>query len=154
VVFHRLQLRLLFRRQLVLDANRQPKMQLLDFAFRVQDLVELRQRQTLVHRIRFHGFVQDFHSILHLPLQIVKARRGSIDLTLYERLLFVGQRQLSLMLHHQLWREHRIAERIMGRPWWLRSLSRLWRPWPLGRLRLLGGRNHTQKKRRGENGDK
>jgi hypothetical protein len=106
----------------------------LDLAFTVQHFVELRQCQLLVYRIRFHGFVQGFHSILQLPLQLVKARRRAIDLAAHERLLLISQRQFSLMLHHHLWREHRIAKRIHWRRWWLWLLLR---PWPLRWFRLL-----------------
>jgi hypothetical protein len=81
----------------------------LDLALTVEHFVELRQRQLLVHRIRFHRFVQGLQSILQLPLEIVKARRGTIDLATHECLLIIGQRQLSLMLHHHVWRKHHVA---------------------------------------------
>jgi hypothetical protein len=134
-----MQLRLLIRSQFVLDTNRQFHVRALDLAFTVQHFVELRQRQLLVYRIRFHGFVQSLHSILQLPLQLVKARGGAIDLATHERLLVISQRQLSLMLHHHLGREHRITEGIHRRRWWLWLLLR---PWPLRWLRLLRRNEH------------
>src|SRR6266404_2131096 len=45
---HSMQFFLLLRRQFVLDADGQTKMQALDLAFSVQDFIQLRQRQLLV----------------------------------------------------------------------------------------------------------
>jgi hypothetical protein len=101
----------------------------------VQHFVELRQRQLFVHRTRFHSFVQGLHRILQLPLQFVKARRRAIDLGPHERLLIIGQSQLTLMLHHHLWREHRIAQRIH---WRTRRLSLTIGLGLLRLIRLLG----------------
>src|SRR5258707_15697459 len=136
---HRLQLRLLFLSQFVLDPNRQLHVRALDLAFTVQHFVELRQRQLLVHRIRFHGFVQGLQSVLQLPLEIVGARRGTIDLAAHERFLFIGQRQFSLMLQHHLWRKHYVAERIHRRMRWLCRPCRLWL---LRLVRLLARYQH------------
>src|SRR5262252_6889616 len=61
---HALQLQLLIRRQLVLDANRHAHMQHLDLALGVEHFAELGHRLLFVHLVTLHGFVQRFHGVL------------------------------------------------------------------------------------------
>jgi hypothetical protein len=114
-----------------------------DLAFAVEDLIKLRQCQLLINRTGFHCFVQRFRRVLQLPLEFVEARRGAIDLPTHVCLLLISQPQFSLMLHHQLWWEHRIGKRIpRWRRWWRLLLLGSWLRW----LRLLRRYQHyTQK---------
>jgi len=61
---HRLELHLLFGRQLVLNSNRHAHVQRFDLAFGIKNLAELRQRLLLVDLICLHCFVQGFHRII------------------------------------------------------------------------------------------
>ena len=80
-----------------------------DLTFGVQHLVELRHRLLLVDLISFQDLVQRFSRILKLPLKLIEARRGFLDFAAHECLLRVRQRQLALMLHDQVRREHDVA---------------------------------------------
>src|SRR5207253_4291402 len=61
---HSMKLLLLLRSQLVLEADGQAKMQTLDFAFGIKDLVQLTESQLFIDRIGFHDRVQRFHRVL------------------------------------------------------------------------------------------
>jgi len=145
-----LQLHLLVRRQLVLNPDRHPHMQRFDFTFGIENFAELGQRLLFVALIRLHGFVQSFHRILQLPLQLVEARCRPIDLGPHERLLIIGQPQLSLMLHHHIRREDGITERIRWWRRWLRLPLRSGLRW----FRLLRrDQHHAYQNGRAENCD-
>jgi hypothetical protein len=145
-----LQLCLLFWRQFVLDANCQFHVCALNLTLAVQNLVELRQRQLLVYRTGLHRFMQSFHCVLQLPLQLVEARRRAIDLAAHERLLLIGQPQFALMLHDQLRGKDDISDRIPRRRR-RRLLLWRWRLWLRRRRlwRLLSRHQHYAKKQRG-----
>jgi hypothetical protein len=120
-----LQFHLLIRRQLVLDANRHPHVQGLYLAFRVEHFAQLGQRLLLVNLGALHGFVQRFHRVLQLPLELIETRGRALNLAAHESLLIVGQRQLALMLHDHLRRKHVVRQRIVRRPGctWLHLLA-------------------------------
>jgi len=134
VPLHLAKLVLLFLGQLVLDANGHADMQAFDFAFGVEHLIELRKGQLLVDCIHFHRFTQRFDGVLQLPLQIIKLGRSPLNLLAHECLLLVGKCQLALMLHHQLGRKHRLAERVLRRS---RRTLTLLRPRPVLRFHSL-----------------
>ena len=110
-----MQFHLLIECQLILDANRHPHVQRLNFALRIQHFVELSERQLLVDLITLHRFMQRFHRSLKLPLEFVEARGGALHLAEHECLLRVSQRQLALMLHDHFGREHVVRQGIVGR---------------------------------------
>jgi len=135
---HRHQLLLLRRSKLVLNPNSHPDVQSFDLAFGVEHFVQLRERLLLVDGIRFHRVMERFHRVLQLPLQLVKARRGLLNLGAHESLLFRREIQFARVLHDHLWREHRVSQRIMGHQWrTLRRLALRRRPivWLLGENR-------------------
>src|SRR5882672_2755045 len=109
---HSAEFRLLFRRQLVLEANAQAEMEVFDLTLRIQHLVELGQGLLFVDGIRFHYLVQRFHGVLKLPLQLEEARRRFLNLTAHEGLLFVGESDFARVGHDQLRRKHHIAQWI------------------------------------------
>jgi hypothetical protein len=77
---HSLKLQLLFGGQFVFEPDGQFHVQALNLPFVLEHFVELRQCLLLVYRALFHGCLQFFHRVLKLPLQLVEAGGGLVDL--------------------------------------------------------------------------
>src|ERR1043166_1019026 len=116
-VAHHLQFLLLVRSEFVLNANRHAHVQHFDLALSVEHLAELRQGLLFIYLRRLHRFVQRFHRILQLPLQLIEARRRALNLAAHKLFLVVGQTKLALMLHDHLRRKHGVVQRLGRRRW-------------------------------------
>jgi hypothetical protein len=148
-----LKFRLLVRGQIIFDPNRHAHVQRFDLTLGVEHFAELRQSLLLIDLRGFHRFMQSFHSVLQLPLKFIEARRGALNLAAHELLLLIRQGQLALMLHDQLGRKHRVAQRVII----VARRARLSLPFRiLRRLRLLRRRERgvRRNQRRDDASDK
>src|SRR2546430_4611753 len=138
----RRELALLLGRERVLDLNQQGHVSALHLPFHSQHLVHLRQCRRRIDARLFEQRGEPLRLVLHAPLQIDHLGLKVLDGLRDHRALLGAERDVLLVLHHQLRRKQHTRQRVVR----LRRLGR--------EGRLLGRRGAGGKGGGGKQGGK